>query len=281
MSLVVVVDSSSDIPHEVAVAEGIQVVPMPVVIDNKNFLEGVDLFPKDFYAQFSTFKALPKTSQPNPQTLLEYYEKILADGDEVVAIHLSSQLSATYSTALMVKNMCSQPEKIHVVDSKGASFGYGLLALQVNERLRTVSSWELAEPIIYELRDHMRYIFTPDSLEYLVKGGRVSKAAGMMGNLLDLKPILQINPEGKIEAFAKVRSRRSALHRLVEVLAQEIVTNDPPIIGISHSDCFDDASLLAEEIQRRIEVKGIMFSYIGCVIGSHTGPGTLALFYQR
>ncbi|MHB1653089.1 MAG: DegV family protein [Desulfitobacteriaceae bacterium] len=281
MSLVVLVDSSADIPYERAKAAGIDVVPMPVIIGENAFLEGVDLLPEDFYARFRSFSELPKTSQPNPQTLLQHYEKILAEGNEVVALHLSSQLSATYATALMIRDMCSAPEKVHIVDSRGASFGFGLLALMISERIREVSSWEEAEPFVVEMRDHMRYIFTPDTLEYLAKGGRVSKTAGLVGNLLDLKPLLHVTSEGKIEAFGKVRSRRSALHRLIDVMEAEIVSPEQQIVGVAHSDCLAEASALAEEIRRRIPVKDIWFSYIGCVIGSHTGPGTLALFYQR
>lgn len=280
MSLVVLVDSSADIPRPLAFAAGIDVVPMPVTIDGKTFLEGVDLFPEEFYANFKAFADLPKTSQPNPQTLLEHYEKILAAGHEVIAIHLSSQLSATFTTAQLVRDRCSAPDKVHVIDSRGASFGNGLLALQVSEKLKQFASWQEAQPYILALRDHMRYIFTPDTLEYLVKGGRVSKTAGLVGNLLDLKPLLQITLEGNIEAFGKVRSRRSAMRRLVDVMEEEIMPGDQ-VIGISHSNCLDDAQTLAEEIQKRIPLGKILYSDIGCIIGSHTGPGTLALFYQR
>lgn len=280
MSLVVLVDSSADIPPSLAEKAGIDVVPMPVTIDGKTFLEGVELFPQEFYANFSSFVDLPKTSQPNPETLLEHYEKLLALGHEVVAIHLSSQLSATFTTARMIRERCSAPDKIHVIDSRGASFGFGLLALKASEKLQEFSSWQEAEPEILALRDKMRYIFTPDTLEYLVKGGRVSKTAGLVGNLLDLKPLLHVTSEGNIEAFGKVRSRKSALRRLVEVMAEEIQPGDP-VIAISHSNCLEDAQRLAEEIHNRIQVKEILYSDIGCVIGSHTGPGTLALFYQR
>lgn len=281
MSLVVLVDSSADIPKERVEMAAIDVVPMPVTIGDQTFLEGVDLFPKEFYAQFRFFPELPKTSQPNPQTLLEHYEKILARGDEVVAIHLSSQLSSTYNTALMVKEMCSAPDKVHIIDSRGASFGYGLLALFSSEKTREFPAWSELEPRILDRRNHMRYIFTPDTLEYLVKGGRVSRTAGMVGNLLDLKPLLHVTPEGRIEAFAKVRTRRAALQRLVAVMEQEMTNPEEQIIGVSHSDCLEDAQALAGEIRSRLPVKDIWFSDIGCIIGSHTGPGTLALFYLK
>jgi len=280
MSFKVLVDSAADIPLDKANDAGIIMVPMPVNIDGKTFLEGVDLQTKDFYAKFETFKELPKTSQPNPNTLLEAYEKILSEGHDVVAIHLSSGLSSTVATARMMREMTSAPERIHVIDSLGASFGYGLLALFTQNILKSGASWEEAENTILEYRKHMRYVFTLDTLEYLVKGGRVSKPAGFIGGLLDVKPVLHITPEGKIEPFAKVRTRRAAIRKLVDVMEQEIVDSEEQVIGISHSACFDEAQILVDEIHQRIKVKDIWISEIGCVVGSHTGPGTLALFYS-
>lgn len=280
MSFKVLVDSSSDIPFDKAAAAGIITVPMPVSIDGKNFLEGVDLQTDEFYSNFASFKELPKTSQPNPNSLLEAYEKILSEGHEVAAIHLSSGLSATVATARMVREMTSAPERVHIIDSLGASFGYGLLALFAQDTLKSAQSWEEAENTILDYRKHLRYVFTLDTLEYLVKGGRVSKPAGFIGGLLDVKPVMHITPEGKIEPFAKVRTRRAAIRKLVDVMEQEKVDLAQQIIGISHSVCYGEAQILAEEIRQRFKVKDIWISEIGCVVGSHTGPGTLALFYS-
>lgn len=281
MSFIVLVDSSSDIPPERSLEEGIVVVPMPVSIEGKTFLEGIEIFPDEFYPRFSTFTELPKTSQPNLNTLKEAYEKILAQGNEVVAIHLSSGLSSTFSTAQIVRNMCTQPEKIHIIDSLGASFGYGLLAILANRILNKSLSWEEAEPQILQVRDNMRYVFTLDTLEYLVKGGRVSKTAGLIGGLLDVKPLLHFSPDGRIEPFGKVRSRKAALRKLVDIIHEEIRNPENQVIGISHAACSEDAEFLAQEIRKQISVRDIIISKVGCVVGSHTGPGTLALFYQR
>lgn len=281
MSFVVLVDSSSDLPKDLCKKEGIVVVPMPVSIEGHTYNEGIDIFPHEFYPGFPTFKELPKTSQPNPAILKDAYENILAQGNEVVAIHLSSGLSSTYSTAQMVRDMCSQPEKIHVIDSLGASLGYGLLALEANNILRNTSSWEEAQPLILQVRQQIRYVFTLDTLEYLVKGGRVSKTAGFIGGILDVKPILYITPEGRIEPLAKVRSRKAALRKLVEYIETEISNPEDQIIGISQAACLEETEALAEEIKQKIKVKDVIISDIGCVVGSHVGPGTIALFYQR
>ena len=280
MAFIVLVDSASDIPSDRATSEGIVTVPMMVTIDGKTMFEGVDLNTKDFYAQFNNFIELPKTSQPNPNTLLEHYERILSEGHEVVAIHLSSGLSSTVATAQMLRSMTSAPERVHIIDSLGASFGYGLIALFAQQILRSGISWEEAEAKIMSIRNNMRYVFTLDTLEYLIKGGRVSKTAGFIGGLLDLKPILHITPDGRIEPFTKVRSRRAAIRKLVDTMEKDITDPEQQVIGISHSACLDDANSLADEIRLRFKVKDIWISEIGCVVGSHTGPGTLVLFYQ-
>jgi len=276
----ILVDSASDIPADRASAASIVTVPMLVNIESRTFSEGVNLTTKDFYAQFKSFKELPKTSQPNPTNLLENYERILSEGYDVVAIHLSSALSSTFATAQMLRNHTSAPARVHIIDSLGASFGYGLLALFAQEILSSDVSWEEAEAKILAIRQNMRYVFTLDTLEYLVKGGRVSKTAGFIGGLLSVKPILHMTRDGRIEPFAKVRSRRAAILKLVSVMLDEIVHPEQQVLGISHSDCLEDAQFLAHEIRQVLTVKDIWISEIGCVVGSHTGPGTLALFYQ-
>jgi DegV family protein with EDD domain len=280
MAYKIVVDSSSDIPRDISSEIGILTVPMPVYIDGNTYQEGVDIFTDSFYSNFKNYRDLPKTSQPNPILLKDTYEKILAEGKDVIAIHLSSGLSSTYQSAVMVREMCSSPERIHIIDSLGASLGFGLQAI-LPKRLSTEqdNTSEIVDQIT-KLRDNMRYIFTIDTLEYLVRGGRASKTAGFVAGLLDVKPILHFNPEGKIEVFGKVRSRKAAIRKLVDIIEQDIIEPEKQIIGISHAACLEEAIALAEGIRSRIKVKDIMMGEIGCVIGSHVGPGTLALFYQ-
>ncbi len=280
MSYKILVDSSCDIPQEVAAKAGIVVVPMPVYIDGKSFLEGVDIFTDRFYADFQSYKELPKTSQPNPNELRAIYENLLEQGHEIVAIHLSSGLSSTYQTAVMVKDMCSQPDKIHVIDSLGASLGFGLLAYLASEIVKQDAEWAVIEQQLLQVRNNMCYVFTLDTLEYLVKGGRVSKTAGFVAGLLDVKPILHINDEGKIDVFGKVRSRKAAIRKLIELMEQEAVNPENQIVAISHAACQEEAEALASEVRQKFNVKDIIMGEIGCVVGSHVGPGTLALFYQ-
>lgn len=280
MAYRIVVDSSSDIPQDISSKLGIVTVPMPVYIDGITYHEGVDIFPERFYSDFEGYQDLPKTSQPSPNVLKDTYEKILAEGNDVIAIHLSSGLSSTYQSAKMIRELCSCPERIHIIDSLGASLGFGLQAIIAGRELSGQNATSEKVEQITAIRDKMRYIFTIDTLDYLVKGGRASKTAGFVAGLLDVKPILHINPEGKIDVFGKVRSRKAAIRKLIDIMEQDIVDPENQIIGISHSACLEEAKGLAEEIRGRMKVKDIIVGDIGCVIGSHVGPGTLALFFQ-
>lgn len=283
MTLKLVVDSSADIPKELAAELGITVVPMPVTIDGTTYLEGVDIFPERFYANFKEYKDLPKTSQPNPNDLKEAYEKVLAEGNDIIAIHLSSGLSSTYQSATVIRETCSSPDRIHIFDSLGASLGFGLQAILVSKLLQEHQEEQDTAKIleqVTEIRDRMRYVFTIDTLEYLVKGGRASKTAGFVAGVLDVKPILHIIPEGRIEVSGKVRSRKSAIRKLIDIIEKEITEPENQIIGISHAACLEEATELAEGIKKRINIKEVIMGDIGCVVGSHVGPGTIALFYM-
>jgi DegV family protein with EDD domain len=177
----------------------------------------------------------------------------------------------------MIKDMCSEPDKVHIIDSLGASIGFGLQAIYASEIVQG-RTWGEAEAEIMAIRDRMRYLFTIDNLEYLVKGGRLSKAAGFVGGLLNVKPLLHLN-NGSIEVFDKVRSRKTALNKIIELMINDIYEPENQIIGIVHSNCVEEAEWMANEIKNRVQFRDVMIGDIGCVIGSHTGPGTIILCY--
>ncbi len=276
----IVVDSSADIPRDVAEALGIGIIPMPVNIGDRSYLEGVDIHVETFYPSFKEFPELPKTSQPNLQDLVDFYRQASCTGNSVIAIHLSSGLSGTVQTANLAKEMLQDEAEIAVIDSLGASLGAGMLAIRAAELARDGVEFERIVQAIESDKSKMRYVFTLDTLEYLIKGGRVSKVSGMVGTLLDIKPLLHMTGDGKIEAYGKVRGRKAALRKLAEQLSTEIVDSKSQVIGVSHSMCYEDAQILADEIYGKVSVKDILFSNIGCTIGSHTGPGCVALFYR-
>ncbi len=277
----VIVDSSSDIPGSLARELGIVVVPMPVNIAGRSYLEGVDLTTEEFYPRFRDLPELPKTAQPNLQDLVSYYRQAGADGSSLLAIHLSSGLSGTVQTANLAREMLQGEMEIEVIDSLGACLGAGMLAIRAAELAREGMDLAALAAEVEKDKTRMRYVFTVDTLEYLIKGGRVSKVSGMVGTLLDIKPLLQLTAEGKIESAGKVRGRRPALRKLAESIAADIAGHENQVVGIAHAMCAEDAAVLEAEIRSRVQVKEILYSEIGCIIGSHTGPGCIALFYRR
>jgi DegV family protein with EDD domain len=276
----ILVDSSADIPLEIAQSLGIGIIPMPVNIGERSYLEGVDLKVESFYNSFKEFTELPKTSQPNLQDVVNSYREAGSGGNSVIAVHLSSGLSGTVQTANLAKEMLKDEVKIAVIDSLGASLGVGMMAINAAEQAAEGVDFDEIITSLEQDRAKMRYVFTLDTLEYLIKGGRVSKVSGMVGTLLDIKPLLHITEQGKIEGYGKVRGRRASLRKLAEQISSEIKHPESQVIGISHSMCQEDSQILAEEIRAKIEIKGIIFSTIGCTVGSHTGPGCVALFYR-
>lgn len=276
----IVVDSSSDIPAALASDLGISVVPMPVTIEGRSYLEGVDITTDRFYPMFKNLAELPKTAQPNVQDMVRIYREAASGGSGVIAIHLSSGLSGTVGAAGLAKEMLGDEVQLAVVDSLGASFGIGLLAIRAAELAREgVGLAEIVECVERD-KHQMRYVFSPNTLEYLIKGGRVGKLSGMVGSLLEIKPLLRLDESGKIEGYGKVRGRRTALRKLVESMKADISAPFEQKIGIAHSMCPEDVSLVLEEIDASCAVKEVLVSEIGCLIGSHTGPGCIALFYR-
>ncbi|MDR3271537.1 MAG: DegV family protein [Peptococcaceae bacterium] len=281
MAFRVHVDSSADIPAELAQRKGIHVTPLPVTMEGRSYLEGVNLTAAEFYRLLAEIKDLPKTSQPTLGDLIEVYNGLLASGDEVISILISSGFSSTINVGRQAREQCDAPERLHVIDSLGACLGFGLIGLKAAELGRTGSSWSDLEQEILTYRDHMRYLFLPDTLEYMVKGGRVSKAIAAIGGVLDIKQILRVTPQGTIEAYIKVRSRRAGIRKLAEVTAEEAADPANNLLGIAHSNCPEEAAELAAEISSRVTFQEVIISEIGSVVGTHTGPGTLASFFLR
>ncbi|MDA8442661.1 MAG: DegV family protein [Peptococcaceae bacterium] len=277
----IVVDSSSDIPPILARKLGIIVVPMPVTVGNRTFLEGIDLFTKDFYPIFNELTELPKTSQPNLQDLVNCYNEAASDGSEIVAIHLSSGLSGTVQTAVLAKDMVHAGVRVEIVDSLNASLGYGLLAVAAAKLVAAGASTDQVIAAVEKDKHSLCSVFTPGTLEYLIKGGRVNRVSGAVGTLLDIKPLLHVTPAGELEPFGKIRGRKQALRKLAEKLTNEITDPDQQTIGIAHAACQADAEFLATEVKQRVDAGDILISDIGCTIGSHTGPGCIALFYRH
>lgn len=276
----VITDSTADLPQELLEKYDITMVPLTTTIDGVNYRDGVDLTPTQFYEKLAACKELPQTSQPAPKTLQEAYQKKLDMGQEVIAIHLSSGLSSTVTAANLVRDGYPKDAPIRVIDSKAASMGEGMMVLKAFELAAAGKPLDSIVSEVETYRKGLLSIFMVDSLTYLLKGGRINKAQAVMGSLLNIKPVLHISDDGKIYPLEKARGRKIALKRLVSLIEEQGRDLKGQTIGISHAVCLDDALWLKDTLQQQLSVGEVVIGEIGAVIGTHVGPGTLALFFQ-
>ena len=278
---VIFTDSSCDISHETLVEWGVESLSLTFRFDDsdKEYNNG-DMSAADFYQKMREGR-VAKTSAVNTQSFKETFEKILADGRDILYIGFSSGLSTTYNSAIVAAHMlCGEfPERrIITVDSLAASAGLGLLVrLAVEKRAQGASIDEVAS-YIEELKLRICHWFTVEDLVYLKRGGRVSPTAALVGNMLGIKPVLHVDDTGHLVNVAKIRGRKPSIVALADKYA-ELADPNFKRIFISHGDCIEDAEYLASRIEAEHGVKVEIITYVGSVIGAHSGPGTLALFF--
>jgi len=277
-SVVLVTDSTADIPQETREKLGISMVPLKVNFGEESFLDNITLKPAQFYEKLIAYGKLSTSSQPSPADFHEVYKRLTDEGHSVVSIQLSGSLSGTYQSATIAQSMLDDGADVTVIDSKSASYGYGKIVVRAAEMAQAGASKEDILAEVDRLRRELRLYFLVDTLEYLQKGGRIGKASAVLGSLLNIKPILSIDNEGFVYSFDKVRGQKRAMARIAEVLENDL--KDVPVsLTIAMTPGHTDGSAeLAELLKSRLNVQEYQETEIGPVIGTHAGPGTLGLF---
>lgn len=280
-NFVILTDSSSDLPAEYLAKRGIVVADLTYRFEGeeKEYRVG-DLPIGDFYSLMRSGK-VAKTAALNTETLYQYFATYLEKGQDVLYLAFSSGLSGTYNAGRLAAEQARAafPERrIAVVDSLCASGGEGLFVALVADKRDAGATFEETEAYARETVLSVSHWFTVDDLVYLKRGGRVSPAAAFFGNMLGIKPVLHVDNEGHLIPMEKVRGRRTAIARMAEKLAETRQEGDTPIF-ITHADCPKDAELLATMVKEKTGRDAEMIFDIGPVIGAHSGPGTLALFF--
>lgn len=280
MTVKILVDSACDLTEKQYKAYQMEMLPLTVHVDGKDYRDGIDITPKEIYDKMRTGSA-PKTSQVTPQTFKSLFTKYAKNNQALVYLAFSSELSGTYQTAKMMKAEVKEeyPDaKLAIIDSKCASIGYGLAALRIAQAaLDGLDFDEIIELANYH-SEHMEHIFTVDDLEYLYRGGRVSKSAAFVGTLLKIKPMLHVD-DGKLIPLEKIRGSKKVLGRMLAMMKERGTDFENQIIGISHGDDLATAEKLAAMIKETFPVKDVFIEMVGAVIGAHSGPGTIALFF--
>ena len=225
-------------------------------------------------------KEIPKSSQPIPQEMLEIFKGIVEEGDSVVGIFLSSKMSGTYSTANMVKEMVLEEypnADIQILDSKTNCMQMGFAAIEAAKASNEGKSMDEVITIAEYVFNNSRFLFTPETLEYLKKGGRIGGAAALFGNILQIKPILTV-VDGETSVFKKVRTRKKTIEEIVTTVLNDIESKGLGDIIVHHINCEEEglklAKILEEKLCRKVSIQSI-----GPVIGLHVGPGSIGIAY--
>ena len=275
-------DMGADIPVEIAKKYKIQIFNMMVTDGENEYTLNSDI---DKYKLFENMaKGIDyKTSQVSYKEFYDVFKAEILSENEIIYISLSSGLSGTFSTANMVKNdlLDEFPNaKIHIIDSLGASFGYGALTIKVAKMIENKESLEEILKYIDFYKNHINYIFTVDDLTYLYRGGRLNKAKFILGNLLNICTILDISKEtGKLNFFDKVRGHKAFKKKIIDIVKKKSDCLDKQTIVILQGDCMDKANELKELLTKEFNNSDIIITGVDAVIGCHTGPSILAMVY--
>ena len=278
----IITDSGCDLPQPLLSQLDVQTVPLIVNFKGEDREDTVDVGIKEMYAGLRSGEAAT-TSAVNPDRWMEKMEGVLAQGMDVLTITFSSGLSTTYQSAVIAGNELKEKypdRKIFVVDSLAASLGQGLLIWYACKKKEAGLSIEELSAWVEENRPHLCHWFTVDDLMYLKRGGRVSAATALVGTMLQIKPVLHVDDEGHLINVSKARGRKASIQALAQKAVELGGNYDNSTVFICHGDCIEDAEYLASLMKEKCGAKEVFIGYTGAVIGSHSGPGTLALFFM-
>lgn len=279
---IITADSTVDLPKSYLEEKGVVIIPLSYIIDGETYRDMEGLSHKELFARIRG-GAMPTTSQVNPEEAHKVFEKLIREGKDILHISFSSGLSGTYNSERIAAEELREeyPEaKLTVIDSLCASMGQGLLlakAVEMKEQGKTfdeIAEWVEANKL------HVCHNFTVDDLNHLHRGGRVSKATAVLGTMVKIKPVLHVDNEGRLAVIGKERGRRKSIVSLLDRMERQMEGYDNDMVMITHGDCEEDAELLKRQIEERFGIHKVIINGIGSVIGSHAGPGVLALFFM-
>ncbi|WP_297289883.1 DegV family protein [uncultured Flavonifractor sp.] len=281
---VILTDSSADLSAELVAELGVEVLPLSFTMEDKtyyNWPDNRDIDPGDFYARLRG-GAMATTSAVNVADYTETIEPMLKAGKDVLVLAFSSGLSATcHSAQIAAEELMEQypARKVYVVDTLCASLGQGLLVWYAAQQkkqgksIKEVRDWTEAHKL------NLCHWFTVDDLHFLKRGGRISAATAVLGTMLSIKPVMHVDNEGHLIKVGTARGRNASLKALVDHMAETAQNPGEQVVFISHGDCLADAQKVADDVKARFGVKTVVINYVGPVIGAHSGPGTVALFF--
>ena len=281
MAYRIITDSCCDFPQEMYKELNLSVINLAVNYKGKEHSEYTEQWLKDMFEGLRKGEKA-STAAVNPDGWASVIEPVLAAGEDALVLAFSSGLSTTYQSAMIASDELREkyPERtINVVDTLCASLGQGLLAYHACQKRDAGMNLEELTAWVEDNKLKLCHWVTVDDLMYLKRGGRVSAATALVGTMLQIKPIIHVNDEGKLINVGKARGRKAAIDTLVKKMEETQIPGANDTVFICHGDCWDDAKYLEKKVQEKFGCKTMLTYYVGAVIGSHSGPGTLALFF--
>lgn len=281
MGVKIITDSAADLPVELLQAYDIDLIPLRVYDEAETeYLDGVTLESVTLLQKMRE-GAVYRTSLPSLETFQEKFVSYAKEGNPCIYLAFSSELSGTYQSSVVIKEEVKETYAdldLEIIDTKCASLGQGLVVLEAAKMAKDGASKEDILKRVAFLMNHMEHIFTVADLQYLVRGGRLSKVAGFIGGLLNIKPILNVD-EGKLVPLEKVRGKKKVLSRIVDIMEERGKDLKGQTIGMTHGDDLETAEALKSLITEKFGCEVFIVNTIGAAIGAHTGPGALTLFF--
>ena len=277
----IITDSSCDLASDFAEQLGVKVIKLEFIVEGEEARSNDGIDEKQFYELLRSGKMVT-TSAIAMDRFVSEVEPLLKEGKDIIYLGFSSGLSSTYSAGYIGAQELSEKypdRKIYTVDTLAASMGQGLLVWYAANMKKEGKSIEEVRDFVENNKMNLVHWFTVNDLFFLKRGGRISAATALVGTMLNIKPVLHVDDEGKLVSVSKARGRKNAVDALFEKAKATAIAASSQTMFISHGDCIEDAEYLAQRLKNELSVKEVIINYVGPVIGAHSGPGTLALFF--
>ncbi|MBS7527176.1 DegV family protein [Fusibacter paucivorans] len=281
MAIKIIADSASDIPHSIAEAHGIEVLPLMVYIDDVEYRDNVDLTSDELYVRMQAGASV-KTSQIPLGVFMEAFERMAQTEDEYIYIAFSSNLSGTYQTAVLAHEdiLAKYPNaKITIIDTKCASIGVALIVVEAAKMAESGATHDEIVAYVNGAKTSMEHVFSVDDLEYLFRGGRVNRTQATLGNILNIKPVLNVQ-DGFLMPIDKVKGKKRRLQKMLDYVETHGKYLDRQCIGIAHTVNEEEAAFVKSYFETAYGTREFIVGQLGCTIGAHCGPGVIAIFFR-
>ena len=277
MKIKLVCDSLCDIPDEISEKDYIEIVPLTVIFNDREYIEGVDIKKEEFYKKVKEIKQIPKTSQATYMEFKEVFDKFITEGYHIICMTGAANASGTFQSAMIAKNDVNENEKIHIFDTRNLSLGSGQYVIKACELLEEGLGFEEIIDELENTRSSVRLLFAPYTLDFLKQSGRVPVATALIGNMLNIKPIFFFD-NGEAKLVDKVRGIKNIASKLVDIILEMNEGSlEGKIVTIGCGDNLHDCEILKDEVNKRIKARRVLFTRGGVSICSHTGPDILAI----